>query len=177
MLGVTAGRGNSVSEILAGLRRSVKADDSIPAASFYFSKTSDIRSTTRDNWFDAAVAKLRENGRHALVVKTDLPRFRRDIGGLMTGTAGIDWKKAQCVITPGAICEHLTSFGGIMSDDATQTPISEWIRYGASGTSARCSSRMRSNRNFRRHFSMSIMLRGIRWQNHFIYRCNRLISY
>ncbi|MDG2389803.1 MAG: hypothetical protein P8M30_10840 [Planctomycetaceae bacterium] len=135
MLGVTVGRGNSVSEILQCLRTSVEADENLPAASFYFSRTKDIRSTTRDGWFDAAVAKLRENGRHALIIKDDVPKFRRDVGGLMSGTAGFDWPKSQSKMTPGAICEHLTSFGGMMNDDATQTPISEWIRYGASGTS------------------------------------------
>jgi len=135
MLGVTVGRGNSVSEILECLRNSAKADDTLPAASFYFSKTKDIRSTTRDGWFDAAVAKLRESGRHALIIKDDVPKFRRDIGGLMNGTPAFDWSQSQSKIIPGAICEHLTSFGGMMNDDATQTPISEWIRYGASGTS------------------------------------------
>jgi hypothetical protein len=135
MLGVTEGRGNSVAEIMNSLTLSAGADHAIPAASFYFTRTDDVRSTTRQTWFESAVAKLKAAGKHAVIVDEPLPRFRRDVGGLMAGVAGFDWPKTQSVIKPGAICEHLTSYGGIMTDKKGQTPISEWIRYGAAGTS------------------------------------------
>ncbi|NQT16133.1 MAG: hypothetical protein HQ582_25475, partial [Planctomycetes bacterium] len=38
-------------------------------------------------------------------------------------------------ILPGAICEHLTSAGGVMSAGASQTPLSEFLRHGAAGAS------------------------------------------
>ena len=38
-------------------------------------------------------------------------------------------------ITPGAICENLTSFGGIFTANSSQTPLSEFLRYGAAGSS------------------------------------------
>jgi len=135
MLGVTEGRGNSIGEIFNCLKRSAEADHTIPAASFYFTRTGDIRSRTRQLWFESAVAKLEAAGKHAVIIDEALPRFRRDVGGLMAGVAGFDWPQTQSAIKPGAICEHLTSFGGIMSDKHDQTPISEWIRYGAAGTS------------------------------------------
>lgn len=135
MLGVTEGRGNSVAEIQNSLKRSASADYSIPPASFYFTKTRDVRSTTRQMWFESAVAQLEAAGKHALIVEDPVPRFRRDVGGLMAGIAGFNWPKTQSVIKPGAICEHLTSFGGIFSEKKGQTPLSEWIRYGAAGSS------------------------------------------
>lgn len=135
MLGVTEGRGNSVAEILNSLTLSAGADHTIPAASFYFTRTKDVRSTTRQMWFESAVTQLEATGKHAVIVDEPLPQFRRDVGGVMAGVAGFDWPKSQSVIKPGAICEHLTSYGGMMSDKQGQTPISEWIRYGAAGTS------------------------------------------
>jgi hypothetical protein len=53
----------------------------------------------------------------------------------MIGIADFDWKKSHSTILPGAICEHFTSFGGDMHSGAGQTPLSEWLRYGAAATS------------------------------------------
>jgi hypothetical protein len=135
MLGVTAGRGNSVAEVQQGLRRSAAADFRHPPSTFYFPRNSNIRSTTREPYFAAAVEQIKQEGRHAEIVDGTLPRGRRDIGGLMTGTASFDWSAANSVLQPGAICEHLTSFGAMFQHTASQMPISEWIRRGAAGTS------------------------------------------
>ena len=53
----------------------------------------------------------------------------------MLGVADFDWKASQSTILPGAICEHFTSFGGDMHAAAGQTPLSEWLRYGAAAAS------------------------------------------
>ena len=64
-----------------------------------------------------------------------LPPKKKDVAGAVIGTASFDWKKSESVMLPGAICEHLTSFGGVMSAKAGQTPLSEFLRHGAAGSS------------------------------------------
>ena len=64
-----------------------------------------------------------------------LPKSKDDVLGAMLGTASVKWSSSGSTILPGAICEHLTSFGGAMRETAGQTPLSEFIRFGAAGTS------------------------------------------
>ncbi|NBT12153.1 MAG: hypothetical protein EBS56_00910 [Planctomycetia bacterium] len=53
----------------------------------------------------------------------------------MTGAADLDWAGSGCAVVPGAICENLTSFGGIFTPAAGQTPLSVFLRAGAAGSS------------------------------------------
>jgi hypothetical protein len=53
----------------------------------------------------------------------------------MLGTPLFNWPGCGSTILPGAICEHLTSLGGVMSAGANQTPLSEFLRHGAAGAS------------------------------------------
>ncbi len=135
MLGVTAGRGNSVDEVLSYLRRSAKADGTHPRGTIYYVKNNDIRSKTRHRGFLRAVMSLEELGVAAQIVEGKLPVGKSDVQGAMIGTAGFDWNSSGSTILPGAICEHLTSFGGVMRKGAGQTPLSELLRYGAAGAS------------------------------------------
>ena len=135
MLGVTTGRGNSVSEVVNYLQRSADADGSFPSGTIYFAENDDVRSRTRQPGFAAAVEKLKDLHVEAQVVRGDIPRNKRDVQGAMVGSAIVDWSACGSTILPGAICEHLTSFGGDMSANGSQTPLSEFLRYGAAGAS------------------------------------------
>lgn len=135
MLAVTSGRGNSVSEAMAYLRRSAAADSTAPNGTFYYCVNKDVRSTTRAPAFPSAVEELTKAGAKAQIIESPLPANKKDVAGAMIGIAGFDWKKSGSTIAPGAICEHLTSFGGIMKPGAGQTPLSEFLRYGAAGSS------------------------------------------
>jgi hypothetical protein len=53
----------------------------------------------------------------------------------MTGTDTFDWPASGNVILPGAICEHLTSSGGMLASHGGQTPLSIFLRAGAAGAS------------------------------------------
>ena len=53
----------------------------------------------------------------------------------MIGAAKFDWESSGSTILPGAICEHFTSFGGVMRSRAGQTPLSALLRHGAAGAS------------------------------------------
>lgn len=135
MLGVGSGRGNSFAEMVAGLRRSAAADGSRPAGTVYFMTNDDVRSTAREWAVPGAAAEVRAAGVRAEVLSGVLPAAKADVAGAFVGAAGFDWKASGSTILPGAICEHLTSFGGMLDESAGQTPLSEFMRYGAAGAS------------------------------------------
>ncbi len=131
MLSVTSGRGLSVREAIEHLRRSAAADSTFPGGSVYLMDNSDIRARTRRPMFEPTVQRLQELGIRAEVVQGSLPQGREDVMGLVAGSAGFDWTSSKSRILPGAVCEHLTSFGGVMLENAGQTPLTEFLRHGA----------------------------------------------
>jgi len=133
MLGVTAGRGNTVEEVLDYLRRSAAADGLRPRGTIYFVQNRDVRSRVRDHEFPEAVRALKKLGVDAEILEGKVPVNKQDVQGVTLGTASFNWKSSGSTILPGAICEHFTSFGGVMRKDAGQTPLSEFLRYGAAG--------------------------------------------
>lgn len=135
MLACTSGRGMGVSEAIDGLKRSVKADGTRPTGTVYFLENDDIRSTTRDWAFLRAVEKLREVGVSARVERGILPAKRSDVAGLTAGAVDFSWATSESTILPGAICEHLTSCGGMLHEGDPQTPLTEFLRHGAAGAS------------------------------------------
>ena len=136
MLGVTSGRGNSRQEVLDYLARSAPADGTRPKGTIYFMQNSDIRSKVRDAGFPEAVKKLQALGVAAEILQGTLPENKPDVHGVMTGTRLFDWKAAHSTIRPGAICEHFTSSGGdLRTNGDPQTPLCDWLRYGAAAAS------------------------------------------
>ena len=135
MLGVTSGRGNTVAEVVAYLKSAAAADGTRPRGTIYFMTNSDIRTTTRSGGFPAAVRALKAVGVEAEILAGTLPVRKRDVAGLMAGTPTFSWDSSGSTILPGAICENLTSYGGIFTPSAGQTPLSEFLRAGAAGSS------------------------------------------
>ena len=135
VLAVTAGRGNSVEDALTCLRRSATADRTKPTGTVYFLRNGDIRSTTREWAFEAAAKKLKTLGVNAVIEDGVLPQQKTDVAGAVIGIADFDWPKSGSAMLPGAIVEHLTSFGGVMIKGAGQTPLTEFLRHGAAGSS------------------------------------------
>jgi len=135
MLAVTAGRGNTVPEVIEYLKRSASADGTFPKGTIYFMQNNDIRSKVRQGLFPAAVRELKKLGINAEILEGDIPRNRNDVQGTVVSVADFDWKSSGSTILPGAICEHFTSTGGVMYKGAGQTPLSEFLRYGAAASS------------------------------------------
>ena len=135
MLAYTSGRGNSVREALASLKRSVSADSTMPKGTVYYLKNPDVRSVTREWAFDSAVEKLKSLGVKAVVENGVLPENKSDVAGTTVGAEGFAWATSKSRILPGAICEHLTSCGGMLHEGDGQTPLTEFIRHGAAGAS------------------------------------------
>jgi len=135
MLAVTSGRGNSVDEVRSYLGRSAAADGTAPAGAVYLLTNSNVRSTTREWAFRTTVETLKARGLRAEILSGVLPKDKPDVAGCVVGAAAFNWKACGSTILPGAICEHLTSSGGVMSAGAGQTPLSEFLRYGAAASS------------------------------------------
>ena len=135
ILAVTNGRGNTVDEVIRYLQSSASADGTRPNGTIYFVENSTPRSTTRHDLFPSAVASLQSLGVRAEILKGKIPREKPDVQGAMIGTARFNWKASGSQILPGAICEHLTSYGGDLTSIGWQTPLSVWLRYGAAGAS------------------------------------------
>lgn len=135
VLGITAGRGNTVAEVITQLQRSTTADGSRPNGTVYFVKNGDVRSTTREWGFASAVEQLKDLGVEAAIEEGILPQKKAAVAGAMIGIADFNWPSSESTILPGAIVEHLTSFGGVMTKGAGQTPLTEFLRHGAAGAS------------------------------------------
>ena len=134
VLAVTRNFGTTEQEALDQLQASIEADESNPTGTFYFSSGVGVRNATRRAQIKPVVKTLKSMGKKAVVLKSDLPEDASDVCGLLTGTSQFDFAASQSKIVPGAICEHLTSYGGRLAVPG-QTKLSELIRHGAAGSS------------------------------------------
>jgi len=135
MLAATTGRGNSVAEATESLRRSAAADGTHPAGTIYFASTKNPRSQARAPAFTAAIETLKSLGVRAEIVHGPAPRGKDDVAGMVTGDSVIPLAKFGSTILPGAICDNLTSYGGALADKTSQTPLTDFLRFGAAGAS------------------------------------------
>lgn len=141
MLAYTAGRGNTVDEVIRYLNRAASADGTDPRGTVYLMQNNDARSIPRHGYFDATAKLLRKRGVRAEIIAGDakpigvIPIEKRDVAGLVVGYASFNWLSSRSKIMPGAICEHFTSYGGVLKAGAGQTPLTEFLRHGAAGAS------------------------------------------
>jgi len=133
-LAITSGRGTTAAEAVEYLTAAAKIDGTKPKGTIYYCENSNVRSRTRQRHFPAAVDELKKLGVNAEIIQGVLPEKKSDVQGAMIGAASFQWEKSGSEILPGAICEHLTSFGGVMSKPFGQTPLSELLRHGAAGS-------------------------------------------
>ncbi|MDZ4784186.1 MAG: hypothetical protein SGJ19_28395 [Planctomycetia bacterium] len=135
MLAVTHGRGNSVREALRSMNAAVRVDGTRPDGTMYFVQNSDARSRARDDRYTQAVRSLQQLGVKSSVLRGALPRQKNDVLGVMMGTRQFDWPASASGIRPGAFCDNLTDLGADFSTGTGQTPLTDFIRYGAAGAS------------------------------------------
>jgi uncharacterized protein (TIGR03790 family) len=132
-LGVTTGRGNTVAEIIAYLQRGVEADGTQPPGTFYYMKNNDVRSQTRHACFDTAASLINRLGVSATVLSGQVPSGSQEVMGVMTGVDTPKVAGAGIKFLPGALFDNLTSYGGMLENKPWQTPLSEYLRAGATG--------------------------------------------
>ncbi len=125
------------------LRRSISADGTFPKGTVYFVANNDIRTQVRQHEFWRSVENIEylssQNKRITVAAEIIncgcLPVGKKDIVGLTTGCKQFDWAKSGCAAIPGAICENLTSYGGMLYKNHNQTSMLNFLDDGAAGTS------------------------------------------
>ncbi|MBK9383784.1 MAG: TIGR03790 family protein [Planctomycetes bacterium] len=140
-LGWIGARGNRLEEVLALLERGASCDGTRPAGTVYLMEQLDVRARTRMPSFDETLRALRALGREAEILRAGeggqdglVPKAKTDILGLVAGCSDFDWAASGSAFAPGALAEHLTSFGAAF-DQPGQTKIASFVRAGAVGTS------------------------------------------
>lgn len=134
VLAVTRNHGTTEKQALKQIKRTMRADETFPKGTFYFTNTGDVRVTTRKPNYDVAINALKLLGQESEIVDSVMPNKKKDVIGLVAGTSSFNWTKTGSRILPGAICTNLTSFGGVL-DRPGQTKLSEFIANGAGGAS------------------------------------------
>lgn len=133
MLGYTGERGNTVEEIKRYLSAAASADFTRPTGVFCFPTNGDIRSRTREWAIASCIKQLEDLGFEAEETSGKLPQNKQRVMGVVAGTPFFEWDKSGSTLLPGAIAEHLTSWGAEF-DRKGQTKISAWLRAGAAGS-------------------------------------------
>jgi uncharacterized protein (TIGR03790 family) len=130
MLAVIHPRGSNVQQATAVLGRASRSDQTFPNAKFWFTKTSDVRTTTRFPGLGAALMWLNNLGHDAEIIHTKIPNKTGDCVGLMLGTATTRVENQKWKFVPGAISENLTSLGAHF-ESASQSKLTELLHAGA----------------------------------------------
>jgi hypothetical protein len=141
MLGFTGVQGNTVAEIERYLDVGAKSDGTHPKGTVYLMEHKDVRARTRMPYYAETKSELTARGHECKVLKAGesrqdgkVPVMKRDVIGCVAGIASFRWQPSGSSFLPGAIAEHLTSFGARF-DGSGQTKISEFLRAGAVGSS------------------------------------------
>ena len=133
VLAVVEKSASTLEDSLARLRASAMADGTAPAGNVYFAEHKDVRSQTRKSQFKSAKEELDSLGRTATIGASIVPKADPRVIGATLGSSKIDWKKSGSRFVPGAICDNLTSYGGLWGQ--SQTQVTEFLDAGAAGAS------------------------------------------
>jgi len=154
-LGYTGLHGLRRDEVIDLIDRSVAADGTAPEGTVYWPLNINVRSRIREGqalpvlpeWerigiqshifgqsFGGGGFTLPENKTGA---PGSFPINERAVRGAIVGSTFFDVEGAGSLFLPGSLAEHITSFGGVMGNGLNfgQTVATEWLRFGASGTS------------------------------------------
>ncbi|WP_044302744.1 hypothetical protein [Rhodopirellula sallentina] len=130
VLAVIHKNGSTLPQAIEVLERAAKADRSYPSATFGFSKTSDVRSTTRFGGTPDAIAWLLSRDQNVEIFSSSLPKDRRRYVGMMLGAATLPLSSRNWSFVRGALAENLTSLGGVFGS-RSQTKLTEILHAGA----------------------------------------------
>ncbi len=109
--------------------RGVRSDDSLPSGVAYLLSTSDAARNVRSVSYPPAQQLL---GRRARVLEADALKDAKDVLFYFIGkdrVEGLDTLR----FVPGAIADHLTSFGGQLTDSGQMSAL-RWLEAGATGS-------------------------------------------
>jgi hypothetical protein len=135
-LAVVHENGSTLEAAIRSLKRSAAADRTFPEGKIRFSKTSDVRTTTRfPGVADALLWLAMKRPQYPTeVFAQPLPTDRVPTIGLMLGAPSFDMTSQQPALVPGAIAENLTSLGAAFETNA-QTKLTDLLDSGAAMSS------------------------------------------
>jgi uncharacterized protein (TIGR03790 family) len=121
---------NSLEEARALIDRGVRSDGSRPQGTAYLMKTEDLHRNVRVSVYNDAA--MLAGGRIHIERQTGYLQGRTDVMFYFTGAQRVpDITTNQFL--PGAIADHLTSFGGILTGSSQMSSL-EWLKAGATGS-------------------------------------------
>jgi len=123
--------GNNFAEAKSIIDKGVAADYSHPPGSAYLLKTSDQARSSRAAFFPEIAEKFK-NFWPVNYLEQDYITGRQDVMFYFTGLITVP-HLAENLYLPGAVADHLTSAGGIMSG-SDQMNIMEWLKAGATAS-------------------------------------------
>lgn len=117
--------------------RGVKADNTLglkggPSAHVHFVTTSDAIRSQRQLLFPPA-GKLPQVGVEVFLDKTEALRDAERVLVYLTGRTHVDWLDTVDFL-PGALGDHLTSFGGVLDRPHGQMTVLSWIDAGVTAS-------------------------------------------
>ena len=102
-------------------------------ATAYFLKTSDAaRSKPREVFFPKDLTRLADKKLSIRTIKADGIEHKKDVMFYFTGAVAVAHLETINFL-PGAIADHLTSSGGMLTDDAQMSSL-KWLEAGATGS-------------------------------------------
>jgi uncharacterized protein (TIGR03790 family) len=125
----------AASDLASGSRliaRGVAADGTAPPGTAYLLSTSDRARNVRASGYDQVQASVGP-GFRVRVVRADVLRGARDVMAYFTGLAQVPEINANH-FRPGAVADHLTSFGGQLTGSSSQMSALRWLEAGVTGS-------------------------------------------
>jgi uncharacterized protein (TIGR03790 family) len=126
---------NSMDGALDLISRGLAADDQRQvAAKAFVLQTSDAARSVRSLGHPQGETKVWADGAVTLkYAQAPALRGQKDVLAYFTGAASVQ-SLHENLYLPGAVGDHLTSFGGVLDGNTGQMTALEWIRYGMTGS-------------------------------------------
>jgi uncharacterized protein (TIGR03790 family) len=115
----------------AVIRRGIESDATAPPGTLYLVRTQDASRNVRSVSY--VQSELLLGGRlRTLQLSTPIVRDVPDAIGYFTGAAQVE-ELPRIRFRPGAVADHLTSTGGVLSGGGQMSAV-EWLKHGATGS-------------------------------------------
>jgi uncharacterized protein (TIGR03790 family) len=113
------------------IKRGIESDRTAPSGTVYLVRTQDASRNVRSNAYPSIELSL---GRRVRLVELTTP-VEKDVPaaiGYFTGAAHVD-ELSRILFLPGAVADHLTSTGGVLTGGDQMSALA-WIRQGAAAS-------------------------------------------
>jgi len=123
--------GKDLDEVEKLIDRGIAADGSRPGGTAYLLSTSNRLRNARARFYPGI--KLLQSDRFRVeIIDSDSLQYRDDILFYFTGLSSVDKLESNRFL-PGAIADHLTSSGGMLTDSRQMSSL-RWLEAGATGS-------------------------------------------